>query len=51
MLMNFHGDHHLDRVVYRGLIEKYSKEKKMVIKEFDMSPDSAPNLEFNVKWE
>jgi hypothetical protein len=49
--LNFHGDHHLDRVVYRGLIEKYSKEKKMVIKEFDMSPDSAPNLEFNVKWE
>ncbi|RIA81464.1 hypothetical protein C1645_744505 [Glomus cerebriforme] len=49
--LNFHGDHHLDRVVYRGLIEKYSKEKQMVIKELVMSPDSAPNLEFNVKWE
>ncbi|CAI2166345.1 8761_t:CDS:2 [Funneliformis geosporum] len=49
--LNFHGDHQLDRMVYRGLIEKYSKEKKMVIKEFDMSSDSSPNLEFNVRWE
>ncbi|CAG8556639.1 14284_t:CDS:1, partial [Funneliformis mosseae] len=49
--LNFHGDHQLDRVVYRGLIEKYSKEKKMVIKEFIMSSDSSPNLEFNIWWE